>query len=104
VTPPAPTTSLPSTYSVSSQDVLDEQMQLTYEIANLQLLLEGSLSDWTIGTSKIVKPRVTLGFPITIAPDKGDKDATAVIEVEVEKDPYIRHDLSFTIANHCHFV
>jgi hypothetical protein len=60
-------------------------MQLTYEIANLRLLLAGSLTDWTIGTSKIVKPRVTLGFPITINPGKRAKDATAVVEVEIEK-------------------
>jgi len=62
-------------------------MQLTYEISNLQLLLDGSLSDWTVGTSKIVKPRVTLGFPISIAPGKREKDATAVIEIEIENDP-----------------
>jgi hypothetical protein len=83
---PAPSTSLLSTFGVSASDLLGEQMQLTYEIANLQLLLGGSLSDWTIGTSKIVKPRVTLGFPITIDPDKRAKDATAVVEIEVEKD------------------
>ena len=84
---PAPSTSLPSTFGVSASDLLGEQMQLTYEIANLQLLLAGSLSDWTIGTSKVVKPRVTLGFPITIDPDKRAKDATAVVEIEIVKDP-----------------
>lgn len=87
VTAPAPSTSLPSSFSVSASDVLDEQMQLTYEIANLQLLLDGSLSDWTVGTSKIIKPRVTLGFPIAIEPGKREKDATAVVEIEIENDP-----------------
>lgn len=87
VTAPAPSTSLPSTFSVSASDLLNEQMQLTYEIANLRLLLEGSLNDWTIGTTKVVKPRVTLGFPITISPGKPSKDATAVVEIEIEKDP-----------------
>jgi hypothetical protein len=84
-TAPAPSTSLPSTFGVSGADILDEQMQLTYQIANLRMLLNGSLTDWTIGTTKIVKPRVTLGFPITIDPDRRAKDATAVVEVEVER-------------------
>jgi hypothetical protein len=83
---PASSTSLPSSFGVSASDLLQEQMQLTYEIANLRLLLGSSLTDWTIGTTKIVKPRVTLGFPITIDPDRHSKDATAVVEVEVEKD------------------
>ena len=84
---PASSTTLPSSFGVSASDLLEEQMQLTYEIANLRLLLSGSLNDWTIGTTKSVKPRVTLGFPITISPDKHAKDATAVVEVEIEKDP-----------------
>ncbi|MBB5056420.1 hypothetical protein HDF16_001105 [Granulicella aggregans] len=86
VTVPAPSTTLPSSFSVSGSDLLGEQMQLTYEIANLRLLLEGSLNDWTVGTTKLVKPRVTLGFPITINPDKHAKDATAVVEIEIDKD------------------
>lgn len=87
VTPPAATTSLPSAFSVSASDILNEQMQLTYEIANLRLLLEGSLSDRVLvdGDKRIVKPRVTLGFPITLHPDKRYKDAVAVVEVEIEK-------------------
>ena len=89
VTAPSPSTSLPSSFSVSASDLLSEQMQLTYEIANLRLLLEGSLSDrmLTNGTTRVVKPRVTLGFPITIEPSKRYKDAVAVVEVEIEKEP-----------------
>ena len=84
-TAPAASTSLPSSVSVSAADILEEQMQLTSQITNLRMLLNGSLTDWTIGTSKIVKPRVTLGFPITIESGKSTKDATAVVEVEVER-------------------
>lgn len=89
-TPPSPTTSLPSSFSVSASDILNEQMQLTYEIANLRLLLEGSLDDRIARTSdgkSLIKPRATLGFPITINPDKRFKDAVAVVEVEVETIP-----------------
>ena len=87
VTPPAASTSLPSAFSVSASDILNEQMQLTYEIANLRLLLEGSLSDRVLAVDdkRIVKPRVTLGFPIALQPDKRYKNAVAVVEVEIEK-------------------
>jgi hypothetical protein len=89
VTAPAPSTSLPSSFAVSASDILNEQMQLTYEIANLRLLLEGSLNDRLIYDPKqqlnMVKPRVTLGFPITLMPDGRHKNAIAVVEVEIEK-------------------
>jgi hypothetical protein len=94
-TPPAATTSLPSSYSVSASNILNEQMQVTYEIANLRLLVEGPLSDRMLNTSDgktFMKPRTTLGFPITITPDKRFKDAVAVVEVEVETAP--NEDLS----------
>ena len=94
VTAPAPSTSLPSSFSVSASDILNEQMQLTYEIANLRLLLEGSLNDRILldksdpnNIKKIVKPRVTLGFPVTLLPDKRYTEAIAVVEVEIEKVP-----------------
>jgi hypothetical protein len=89
-TPPAPSTSLPSSFSVSASDILNEQMQLTYEIANLRLLLEGSLNDRIAKTKdgkNLIKPRVTLGFPITLNPDKRFKDSVAIVEVEVETIP-----------------
>ena len=86
VTAPAPSTTMPTSFSVSASDILNEQMQLTYEIANLRLLLEGSLNDRIIGGTKIVKPRVTLGFPVTLTPDKRHKNAVAIVEVEIEKD------------------
>lgn len=89
VTAPAPTTSLPSSFSVSASDILNEQMQLTYEIANLRLLLEGSLNDRLINDPDkdlhMVKPRVTLGFPITLMPDARHKNAIAIVEVEIDK-------------------
>ena len=85
VTAPAPSTTLPTSFSVSASDILNEQMQLTYEIANLRLLLEGSLNDRIVGGTKIVKPRVTVGFPITLTPDKRYRNAVAIVEVEVEK-------------------
>ena len=59
----APTTSLPTTYGTSALNTLSEQMQLTYEIANLELLLEGPLSDRFVGNSRDLKQHATIGFP-----------------------------------------
>jgi hypothetical protein len=89
-TAPAPTTTLPSAFGVSASDTLGEQMQLTYEIANLRLLLEGAINDRLITDDKknnFVKPRVTVGFRISIAPSKRFRNAVAVVEAEVETSP-----------------
>jgi hypothetical protein len=74
----------PAGVSGSALDVLNEQMQLTYEMANLQLLLEGSLSDRFVKNQRIIKPRATIGFPISLTPQPRYKNAVAVVEVEVE--------------------
>jgi len=80
---PAPTTTLPSSQAPSASDVLNEQLQITSEIANLRLLLEGSLSDQIMVAphETFAKPRVTLGFPVVITPAKRYKNAVAVVEV-----------------------
>ncbi len=77
----------PSTISPSSLDVLNEQMQLSYEMTNLQLLLEGALSDRFVTNQRFIKPRVTIGFPISLHPPEEFKDAAAVVEVEVKTAP-----------------
>ena len=74
----------PSGVSGSALDVLNEQMQLTYEVANLQLLLEGALSDRFVKNQRIIKPRATIGFPISLTLQPRYKNAVAVVEVEVE--------------------
>lgn len=74
----------PSTISPSSLDVLNEQMQLSYEMTNLQLLLEGALSDRFVTNQRFIKPRVTIGFPISLRAPEEFKDAAAVVEVDVK--------------------
>lgn len=92
-TPPtlAPSTlSLPSTYSPGASNILNEQLELTYEITGYQLLLEGSLSDHYLRylengqPVQRVRPRATIGVPITISPSKQYKNAVAEITLEVE--------------------
>jgi vacuolar-type H+-ATPase subunit F/Vma7 len=73
----------PSSVAPSSLDILNEQMQLSYEMTNLQLLLEGALSDRFVTNQRLIKPRVTLGFPISLRAPAEFKDAVAVVEVEV---------------------
>jgi hypothetical protein len=81
-----PSGAFPTSFSVSSSDVLNEQMQLTFEIANLRLLLEGALSDRVTSDERErrLKPRVTIGIPVTIDADARFKNAVAVVELEVD--------------------
>jgi hypothetical protein len=83
---PAPTTTLPAPSAPAASDILDEQLEITSQIANLRLLLEGSLSDQImVGREEtFAKPRVTLGFPVVISPEKRYKNAVAIVEVLVE--------------------
>ena len=74
----------PASVAPASLDLLNEQMQLSYEMASLQLLLEGALSDRFVASQRFVKPRVTLGFPISLRTPAAFRDAVAVVEVEVE--------------------
>ncbi len=99
------TPSLPATFSPSSLDTLNEEMQLTYDVTNLRLLLEGSLNDRFISPLKCpdkteaqctdqgymsklpawvsLKQRATIGFPISIQPPEGSKYNYSVAEVVV---------------------
>ena len=74
----------PATMTGSALDVLNEEMQLNDEIAGYQLLLEGALSDRFVQNENIIKPRTTIGFPISISPQVRYENAVAVVEVEVE--------------------
>lgn len=74
----------PGSVSPSSLDMLNEQMQLTSAITSYELLLEGSLSDRFVKNSQGVKPRVTMGFPISLRTPAAYRDAVAVVEVEVQ--------------------
>lgn len=62
-------------------------MQLNYEIANLQLLLEGSLTDRYIEGTHDIKPKTTLGFSITIQNPEQFRDAVAILEVQMRNPP-----------------
>jgi hypothetical protein len=69
--------------NLSASTILAEQMQLTYEIANLRLMLAGALTDQFIDSAGNRMTRVTVGFPVKIAVPEGSKYENSVAEVEV---------------------
>jgi hypothetical protein len=81
--PTLPAFTLPSSFSPSAADLLNEQTQLNFQLSNLQLLLEGALSDQFVEGTTVGKPRVTLGFPITVTVPPGFQYREAVAEVEI---------------------
>jgi hypothetical protein len=72
----------PTAFNVSSLDALNEQMQLSYQIMSLQLLLQGSLGD-DYSYSGLGKRHVTFGFPISIASKEKYRGDVAEVEVSV---------------------
>ena len=86
--PNASSFSQPSTFSQSALNTLGEQMQVSYEIINLQMLLEGSLNDQYVRGTNIRKRHVTLGFPISITVlNKDYEDAVAEVKITACNSP-----------------
>jgi hypothetical protein len=84
--PPLPTMTplaTPSSYGMSALDTLNEQMQLSYQIINLQLLLQGALSDEYTPVYGLGKRHVTFGFPISVATPLQYRGDAAEVEVSV---------------------
>jgi hypothetical protein len=89
VTPPASSVSLPTTFSPSASNILNEQIELMYEIAGLELLLEGPLNSRFVQVpfenrvDQLPMRHVTVGFPIDVTPSKTYQEAVAEVIVEV---------------------
>ena len=88
--PAVPAQTLPdvtqSGYAVSSQDILSEQMNLSYQILNLRLLLERSMSDRIYhmpGHSPGQRAQGLLGFQVSIDPLKQHKGQAAIVQIEL---------------------
>jgi hypothetical protein len=77
----ASTLTLPATIAGSTLDVLSEQMQLSSQVLNYEMLLSGS-NYAKVGPSGDAKTELTIGFPITLeAPTAKHKDDIADVEV-----------------------
>lgn len=69
--------------SLNAVDLLSEQVNLTYQIFNLRLMLERSLTDRLMDA----KPRLqtVLGFTITVHPPQVAEGAEAVVELNLRQ-------------------
>jgi len=68
-------------YGENVSDLLSDQVNLSYQIFNLRMVLERALSDrlWNSST----RQQVVLGFNVTIDPPRTANDAVAVVEINV---------------------
>jgi len=86
-TPAAVTPAVTTGFSMQSSAILSEQLQLASRLSTELLEDEGALSDRTLQiegeTLSKMRPRATIGFDVTVAPTKAEKDAAAVVEVIV---------------------
>jgi hypothetical protein len=97
VTPTAPAfdsfATLPAgfnpTFGSSASDLLSDQMNLSYQIINLQMLLDRALSDriYPQGSGGGTRLQTVLGFNVSLDPPRTANDAVAVVEVTLNSDP-----------------
>jgi hypothetical protein len=87
-TPPAPSLSMP-TFGQSSLDTFNESLQLSAEIMNVQLMLDGALSDRLQRSNGKPRSTYSIGFPVTIdnATTKDKKHENEVAEIRVDICP-----------------
>jgi hypothetical protein len=97
VTPTAPAfdsfATLPAgfnpTFGSSASDLLNDQMNLSYQIINLQMLLDRALSDriYPQNSGGGTREQTVLGFNVSLDPPRTANDAVAVVEVTLNSDP-----------------
>jgi len=82
-TPTLPTLQTAPTYNPSygpsGNDLLTDEVSLSYQIVNLSMLLNRSLTDQIYGDGS--RLQAVVGFDIDIEPDDKAKDAVAVVEI-----------------------
>jgi hypothetical protein len=66
----------------SASDLLSDQVNLTYQIFNLRMLLERSLTDRLLESGD-TRRQAVLGFNVTIDPPRTANDAVAVVEIRL---------------------
>jgi|HubBroStandDraft_6_1064221.scaffolds.fasta_scaffold05197_5 hypothetical protein len=84
------------TFGPSASDLLNDQINLNYQIINLQMVLERALSDRLYSDCKkpsednprpnCTRLQTVLGFNVSIDPPRIANDAVAVIEVTLKRD------------------
>lgn len=80
-------------YGEGASDLLNDQTNLTYQIFNLRMILERSLSDRLLHEK--ARLQAVLGFNVTLDPPRTANDAVAVVEVTLDATgPVACDDLS----------
>lgn len=75
------------TYGNSASDLLSDQVNLTYQIFNLRMILERALSDRLLPNANLglggnkTRLQAVLGFNVTLDPPRTANDAVAVVEI-----------------------
>jgi hypothetical protein len=69
-------------YGESAADLLSDQVNLSYQVFNLRMILERSLSDRL--QDHDARLQAVLGFNITLDPPRTANDAVAVVEIALE--------------------
>ena len=74
-------------YGENVSDLLSDQVNLSYQIFNLRLVLERVLSDrlWQDGNTRL---QGVLGFNVTIDPPRTANDAVAVVEINTKSHAF----------------
>src|SRR5215203_200382 len=81
------------TYGESASDLLSDQVSLTYQIFNLRMLLERSLSDRLLADNS-TRLQAVLGINVALDPPRSAADAVAVVEVTLTSDGTAQDGLS----------
>jgi hypothetical protein len=72
------------TFGIGSEDLLTKQIDLSYKIFNLRMLLERSISDRLTSTEDGSRLQTVLGFNISLDPPKEKRDMAAFVELTIE--------------------
>jgi hypothetical protein len=77
----------PGQFGSSANDLLADQVNLTYQVFNLRLLLERSITDRllmeqneNIGRTRL---QAVIGFNVSLDPPKETKDSAAIVEITI---------------------
>lgn len=70
------------TFGSNGSDLLSDEVNLTYQLYNVRMLLDRSLTDRLHGDQ--ARLQAVVGFDVDLEPDSSAKDAAAVVEVTVQ--------------------
>ena len=86
--PAAPASTVPpvgNKVGVSANDVLSDEVDLTYQIVNLQMVLDRAESDryWSNGDDAGTRMQAVLGFQVSVNPPPKYKGCAAMVEITI---------------------